>query len=85
MSKENYTALDYINDAIDAINHRLEENPTFSLYIMAKNQLEYIKSILTGAEKDKSKLHTLNLGVLASKEFDTTDDEISQHCPMLGI
>ncbi|ENT2475364.1 TPA: hypothetical protein ACKFMW_000688 [Enterobacter hormaechei] len=27
----------------------------------------------------------MNLGVLASKEFDTTDDEISQHCPMLGI
>ncbi|MDF3788978.1 hypothetical protein P3S37_26945 [Enterobacter hormaechei] len=23
--------------------------------------------------------------MLASKEFDTTDDEISQHCPMLGI
>ncbi|MCE1969620.1 immunity protein Tsi6 family protein [Enterobacter cloacae] len=79
MSKENYTALDYINDAIDAINHRLQENPTFSLYIMAKNQLEYIKSILTGAEKDKSKLHTLNLGVLASKEFDTTDAELAQH------
>ncbi|EOD5217689.1 TPA: hypothetical protein ACOEGS_002320 [Enterobacter hormaechei subsp. xiangfangensis] len=27
----------------------------------------------------------MNLGVLASKEFDTTDDEISQHFPMLGI
>ncbi|WP_420258902.1 hypothetical protein [Enterobacter intestinihominis] len=27
----------------------------------------------------------MNLGVLASKEFDTTDDEVSQHCPMLGI
>ncbi|ENT8420207.1 hypothetical protein ACS6GB_12705 [Enterobacter hormaechei subsp. xiangfangensis] len=27
----------------------------------------------------------MNLGVLASKEFDTTDDEISQHCPMVGI
>ncbi|ENU1202879.1 MULTISPECIES: hypothetical protein [Enterobacter] len=27
----------------------------------------------------------MNLGVRASKEFDTTDDEISQHCPMLGI
>lgn len=25
MSKENYTALDYIDDAIDAINHRLEK------------------------------------------------------------
>ncbi|MDA5606869.1 immunity protein Tsi6 family protein [Enterobacter sp. PI-10] len=79
MSKENYTALDYINDAIDAINNRLEQNPTFSLYVMAKNQLDYIKSILTGAEKDKSKLHTLNLGVLASKEFDTTDAELAQH------
>ncbi|MFH2246767.1 immunity protein Tsi6 family protein [Enterobacter sichuanensis] len=79
MSKDNYTALDYINDAIDAINHRLEQNPTFSLYIMAKNQLDYIRSILTGAEKDKSKLHTLNPGVLASKEFDTTDAELAQH------
>ncbi|MEP8907426.1 immunity protein Tsi6 family protein [Enterobacter roggenkampii] len=79
MSKENYTALDYINDAIDAINHRLEENPTFSLYVMAKNQLDYINSILMGSEKDKSKLHKLNLGVLASKEFDTTDAELAQH------
>ena len=79
MNKENYTALDYINDAIDAIKNRLEQNPTFSLYVMAKNQLDYIKSILTGAEKDKSKLHTLNLGVLASKEFDTTDAELAQH------
>ncbi|MCF2292305.1 immunity protein Tsi6 family protein [Enterobacter hormaechei] len=41
--------------------------------------------MLIGVEKYKSKLHTLNLGVRASKEFDTTDDEISQHCPMLGI
>ncbi len=33
MSKENYTALDYINDAIDAINSRLEKHPTF-LYML---------------------------------------------------
>lgn len=33
MSKENYTALDYINDAIDAINSRLEQYPTF-LYML---------------------------------------------------
>lgn len=33
MSKENYTALDYINDAIDAINSRLEKYPTF-LYML---------------------------------------------------
>lgn len=33
MNKENYTALDYINDAIDAINSRLEQYPTF-LYML---------------------------------------------------
>lgn len=33
MSKENYTALDYINDAIDAINSRLEKYLTF-LYML---------------------------------------------------
>ena len=46
---------------------------------MEKNQQDYIKSILIGVEKYKSKLHTLNLGVLASKEFDTTDVELAQH------
>lgn len=79
MSKENHTALDYIDDTIDAINYRLEQNPTFSLYVMAKSQLGYVKSLLTGAEKNKSELHSLNLGVLASKEFDTTDTELAKH------
>ncbi|MCX5574229.1 immunity protein Tsi6 family protein [Enterobacter sp. E-TC7] len=69
----------YIDDTIDAINYRLEQNPTFSLYVMAKSQLDYIKSLLTVAEKDKSKLHSLNLGVLASEEFDTTDAELAEH------
>jgi hypothetical protein len=79
MSKEHYTALDYINDALDAINLRLARTPGFSLYIMAKNQLEYVQGILTGTEKDKSVLHTINLGTLASKEFDTTDPELAEH------
>lgn len=79
MNKENYTELNYINDALDIINQRLEAKPDFSLYVMAKCQLDYIKLILIGTEKDKSKLHALNLGVLASKEFDTTDVELAQH------
>lgn len=33
MSKENYTALDYINDAIDAINSRFKQYPIF-LYML---------------------------------------------------
>lgn len=79
MNKENYTELNYINDALNIINQRLEAKPDFSLYVMAKCQLDYIKSILIGAEKDKSKLHALSLGVLASKEFDITDAELAQH------
>jgi len=79
MNKENYNELNYINDAIDIINKRLETKPDFSLYVMVKCQLDYIKSVLVGAEKDKSKLHSLNLGVLASKEFDTTDAELAEH------
>lgn len=41
--------------------------------------MDYIKSVLIVAKKDKSKLHSLNLGVLASKEFDTTDAELAEH------
>lgn len=45
MNKENYTGLDYINDAIDITNQRLEIKPDFSLYVMVKCQLDYIKSL----------------------------------------
>jgi len=79
MNKESYTALDYINDAIHVVSLRISSKPEFSIYSLAKAQLEYIKSILIGTESDKSKLHTLNLGALASKEFDTTDEELAGH------
>lgn len=79
MTKENYTALDYINDAIHAVSLRISSNLEFPLYTLAKEQLEYINGILIGTESDKSKLHTLNLGALASKEFDTTDEELARH------
>jgi len=79
MNKQSHTALDYINDAIHAVSKRISSNSEFPLYTLAKEQLEYIKSILIGTESDKSKLHTLNLGALASKEFDTTDEELAGH------
>lgn len=79
MNKEKYTALDYINDAIYVVNARLSTNSEFPLYLLAQKQLDYIKSVLIGTESDKSKLHTLNLGALASKEFETTDEELAGH------
>ena len=79
MNKQSHTALDYINDAIHAVSKRISSNSEFPLYTLAKEQLEYIKSILIGTESDKSKLHTLNLGALAFKEFETTDEELAGH------
>ncbi len=79
MNKENYTSLDYINDAIHVVSKRISTNLEFPLYTLAKEQLEYIKSILNGTESDKSRLHTFNLGAMASKEFDTTDEELARH------
>lgn len=79
MKKEKYTALDYINDAIDITNRRAIEQPDFTIFQVALKQLIYVKKILTGEEKDKSVLHSMNLGSLASKEFDTTDPELARH------
>ncbi|WP_236263471.1 immunity protein Tsi6 family protein [Pantoea sp. S62] len=42
-------------------------------------QLVYLKNLLTGKENDKSVLHSIKLGSLASKEFDTTDPELAKH------
>ncbi|QKJ85703.1 hypothetical protein PMPD1_0731 [Paramixta manurensis] len=78
IAEGNYTAIDYVNDAIDVLQSRLVKKPTFALYIMAFEQVKCVKNILLEVEKDKSKLHTMNLGVLASKEFDTTDPELAQ-------
>lgn len=79
MKKEKYTALDYINDAIDITNRRAMEKLEFTVFQVTLKQLVYLKKVLTGEEDDKSVLHSMNLGTLASKEFDTTDPELAKH------
>lgn len=79
MKKEEYTALDYINDAIDITNRRAMEKLGFTVFQVALEQLVYLKKVLTGEEKDKSILHSMNLGSLASKEFDTTDPVLAKY------
>lgn len=79
MDKQTCTAMDYIENALSVIQERLSTHPDFSLYIAAENQLIYVRNVLAGKEKDKSKLHALNLGAMASKEFETTDAELARH------
>jgi len=79
INKEEYTALDYINDAIAITNQRALDKPDFTVFQVALKQLVYLKKILTGEENDKSVLHSMNLGSLDSKEFDTTAPELAKH------
>lgn len=73
------TTIDYVNESLLILKQRQTKLPNFPLYQSAINQIEYVKAILEGKENDKSKLHTMTLGVYASKEFDTTDPELAKH------
>ncbi|MCY1465523.1 Tsi6 [compost metagenome] len=40
--------------------------------------MKYIKAVFDGTEKDKSKLHRLTIGAIASKEFEENDPELAR-------
>ncbi|HCR1837505.1 TPA: hypothetical protein ONB80_003895 [Enterobacter kobei] len=79
MNKQSCTGMDYIENTLAAIQERRSIHPSFSVYNVAENQVAYVRDLLAGKEKDKSKLHTLNLGAMAAKEFETTDEELARH------
>jgi hypothetical protein len=43
INKDEYNALDYINDAIDITNQRAMEKPEFTVFQVALKQLIYVK------------------------------------------
>lgn len=43
INKDEYTALDYINDAIDITNQRALDKPDFTVFQVAMKQLIYVK------------------------------------------
>nr|WP_238348966.1 immunity protein Tsi6 family protein [Pantoea vagans] len=43
INKGEYTALDYINDAIDITNQRALDKPDFTVFQVALKQLVYVK------------------------------------------
>ena len=57
----------------------LRKNQASYCFKLLWNNLFILKKILTGQEKDKSPIHSMTLGSLASKEFDTTDPELAKH------
>jgi ADP-ribosyl-[dinitrogen reductase] hydrolase len=76
--KEPITAVDYIDNAIEITTLRFKSCPEFQIYSSALIQLEFIKNVLLGKEKDKARLHKLVIGVWAAKEFEATDPELAK-------
>jgi hypothetical protein len=70
-------AIDYIDEAIAITRLREASCPAFRLYASTLIQLNFIRNILLGTEKDKSRLHKLTIGVWAAKEFEDTDPELA--------
>lgn len=69
--------IDYIVKARSILNIRKDEIPNHPPYLEVEAQLNYIEDVLTGKEKDKSKLYKLTLGIYAGKEYDVSDPELA--------
>lgn len=69
--------MDYVNKAKKIIEIRKREIPGHEPYLEISAQLDYVEKVITGEEKDKSKLHKLTLGAYAAKEYEQTDGELS--------
>lgn len=43
------------------------------MYNSIVQQLIYLRKVIIGEEKDKSRIHKMTMGIYAAKEFDVTD------------
>ncbi|AFO48312.1 MULTISPECIES: immunity protein Tsi6 family protein [Pseudomonas] len=72
------TPLEYVDNAIALAIDRQKRIPGFTVYATIVDQLKYIRAVFDGTEKDKSKLHRLTIGAVASKEFEENDPELAR-------
>ncbi|MBS5773768.1 immunity protein Tsi6 family protein [Kosakonia cowanii] len=75
------TALDYVEKALRLAIKRhsaIKSNPDAGalepMYRSIVAQLEYLRDVVNGTQKDKSKLRELTFGMYAVKEFETSDE-----------
>ena len=77
----NPTSLDYVEKALTLAQKRYKElkdknpaTPLLQMYDSIVQQLIFLKAIITGQEKDKSKLWKMTFGMYAAKEFESSDE-----------
>ncbi|MDQ1214066.1 immunity protein Tsi6 family protein [Pantoea anthophila] len=77
----NDTALDYVDRALRLaekrhhhIKYKVKGGETLEpMYNSIVQQLIYLHNVITGQEKDKSKIHKMTMGIYAAKEFEGND------------
>jgi len=66
-------------DALELARKRVEECPTFGIYISCVSQLEYLLDVLDGRQPiDRPKLRTIMIGHYGMREFEETDPQFSR-------
>ncbi|WHH50134.1 immunity protein Tsi6 family protein [Pseudomonas sp. Ap32] len=72
------TPLEYVDKTLALAIDRQSRILGFPVYATVIDQLKYIRAVFDGTEKDKSKLHRLTIGAIASKEFEENDPELAR-------
>ena len=66
-----------LDEARSLTNERLRLAPTFQIFQSVCVQVEYVYSVATGMNADRSRLRNVMLGLYAIREFDDSDPELS--------
>lgn len=74
-------AIDYIDEAIALTRQRQASFPKHDLYPSLLIDLDFLRNVVLGVEKDKSKLHKMYIGAWPADEFYRDDPE---HADVLG-
>ena len=69
--------INIINEAIKISKARIKAAPNFPIFQSIDAQLDYMDKLINGKIIDKSKLHQINVGLYAVKEFEESDPEFA--------
>ena len=67
-----------ISEAEKIVRNRILSAPAHTIFQSIEAQLDYIKGLREGKEKDKNRLKEINLGLYGVREFEESDPELSR-------
>lgn len=70
--------INLVDKALSECRERMKKNPSYEILNSIEQQLLYLKSLLDGSERDKTRLSKILLGVYAVREFYENDREFAE-------